>query len=211
MKKINIQKQIRLHNSTNMFKGIAVGLISAVCWYISYWLVHTLAFFPLSNFRVGSARTISHVIAIIAMGLLIFEGIRFGKPRMQIEEIGKWHATGTYGGYETAKVLGFMYMISNILFFAPRSMIYSVKSFWSIIRADERMIAQANAALEKIVENNHWLARDRIDEDILSMLYSLKLLHFRNHAGTEEAGLSPKTRKLFDIGFPDPLNAGTEN
>lgn len=205
MKTINIQEQVRLHNSRNFGKGILFCMISAVCWYISYWLVHTLALIPLDGFGIGSAEMLSHVIACAAMGILLFEGFRFGKPHIKLGDIGSWRATGTYGGYEMAKTLGYMYFISQILFCAPRSLIYSMKSFRNIIRTDDGFIEKGNALLERIVENNQWLDKEAIgDEHVLSGLYKMKLIHFREHAGKIEAGLSPKARKLFDMDFPDP-------
>ena len=200
-----LKKEITLHNGTARAKGLAFIAIAPVCWYISYWLVWFLAFWPLQNFGVGSSRSIAHIIAWIGMGLLVIEFIRYGGPSLRIEDVGAWRATGTYGGYEMAKSVGQIYMIAQILFCAPRSVIHAVKAFRSVVKSDDMLIEKADAVIQVIIDNNQWVDIGKVgDDDCLDMLHTIKLIRFRDGVGKTEAGFSPKARELFDLDLPDP-------
>lgn len=220
MNHIDIKEAVGRKNAIYVLSGILFSLLSISCWCLSYWIFWYLFFIPLKGFNIESAKGISTYMALGSCLLLLLEGYRYGKPQLNLVKITRdlgvtINQSGRAGfasynsnaaGYSVARTLATAYIISSILFCAPRSSIHAIKSFLSIIRLDPEMLTNAENAISTIAEKNKWIKTNALckDEAALNILHRIGMIRFRDNEGLVEAGLSPKARKLLDVDFPNP-------
>lgn len=193
--------EIKNHNIVLLLKGVSAVLASLLCWYISYLILKWLFLIILFNFGVESAGTIATWIGLGGCLLLVIEGIRVGKPAMEMADIGHWRSTNTYGGIEVSHVMGHAYIISQILFCAPRLTVYGIQALKSRISLADGDCDQAERLMRFLATTNIWhdISELAYDQRIFDIVYALDLVRFRETGPKTEINLSPKARDLYGV------------
>jgi hypothetical protein len=193
--------EIKKHNAVFLLKGVLSVLASLLCWYISYLIIKWLFLVILFNFGVESPGTIATWIGLGGCLLLVIEGIRVGKPAMEMADIRRWRSTDTYGGMQISRTMGYAYVVSQILFCAPRLTVYGIQALKSRISLTDRERQQAEQLMTFLAETNTWhdISELAYDQSIFDILHAVDLVRVREAGPKTEINLSPKARDLYGV------------
>ena len=188
-KEIDIHERIHRHNVLKICQGVLYILFSLLLWVVSYWAFYVLCAFPLFLWGVDSVGEIAEAAAWIGIVLLVVEGIRYTKPVFDMisysasSRAGGWTGTeqeGTLRSY-MGRPFSTAYLLSQILFSAPRLCVLSVQAFRSVISADRETVQAASELFAFLQPRKEWTpVREFCDRGpALMVLQGLHLLRTR--------------------------------
>ena len=181
-----LSRRVTNHNLVQI--GIAVGCIPAslFLWYFSFWFFRAAFFLALDLF-IDNAGTISLILAWLCMIPLLIEGVRNTRPLFEASEIGRsgfsgmmqvWQDRSSAVGYRVAQYGAAMFMITQVLYAAPRTMVLAIKALKSRLPADEATVGSAATILSELKASRDWTLAETYQDRgaALTLLMRMELI-----------------------------------
>ena len=182
----DLQASQRQHNVAEALKGTGYLIAGVLLWIVSYWVVVALFWLPCVLWGDVPSWTVTRAVAWGGMLLLAVEGVRHGKRLFDLsayaESVYAQGITGTQTeralGRVTGSPLGTAYVLSQILFAAPRATVGAIKSFTSLVRFSQEELDTALSLARELAERNAWVPLEPYMKDgpVLVKLFKLGLV-----------------------------------
>lgn len=156
----------RLTNHNLVQIGIALGCIPAsiFLWFFSFWYFR-VTFYFLLDLLIDDAHTVSLILAWLCMIPLLIEGVRNTRPLFEASELGRsgfsgmmqvWQDRPSAVGVRMAHAGAMMFVITQLLYAAPRTMVLAIKAFKSRLPTDEATVGGAAKILRELKASRNW-------------------------------------------------------
>lgn len=169
----------------------------------SFVLMSAIRFFIGYAFQIQWFWKWSYVFGGIAMIVLLIEGLRYSVPDVSFEELmgPPEEATG-YSNYEARQPGGTVYILTHIMFAAPRSTVNAVRVFRSLVHLGPAACAASERALTKIAETGGWLPARKpgLPDNVVAGLARMGLLWQRGKETDREVRPHPSIKQEY---FPE--------
>ena len=142
--------------------GLALGL-SPLLWLFSFWVFQYLFWFATYWFLGEDAVTVSFWIAVLGMVVLVFEGVREGWELFSLEDLADRPHVGLFvpGGLAYyGNLNAYSYVITHVLFCAPRITLIGMRALQSLIRPGPLTIDLGVKVYNDLAERGEWVAVD---------------------------------------------------
>ncbi len=167
MTETELRRLVRNYNRQQILVGCCAAVGAVALWLIAFWVWRFFAGLWLGILGFDHVKSWSFEIAIVLTALLAIEGVRYHKRLFNLVE---YHESAYYQGglleTDTGHALnayygnpaGAAYLISQGLFSAPRSTVFAIQFFRSIIRASDDTIAAATEVYNALKLQRGWVS-----------------------------------------------------
>ncbi len=191
-----IAQRVRLHNALQLFLGVGLIPVSFCLWWISFSFFRFAFFWPL-QFVLDNASTIAFYVAWLCMIPLAIEGVRRTRSLFDLNDYvhsdfydnfvmqsQSGRALSAYYGQPIAMA----YLVTQVLFAAPQTMMVSIRSFRSLLPTDETIARDATRILRELRKSRKWTPAEEYKEygAALMLLDKLDLIWTENKSGRIE-------------------------
>jgi hypothetical protein len=154
------------HNMAKTAVAVTLGIGGLVFWWLSFWLWRML--FLLLAFLLGYFNfwDTSFYVAAGATLLLAIEGVRFRREMVGLKDFHKsiyydnllsGTPTGTAMNFYAGNPLGIAFIVSQVLFCAPRTTVQAIENLRGLVRAKPATIEAAAAIHNRLSEDRRWM------------------------------------------------------
>jgi hypothetical protein len=165
----DLNRYVRRHNVTAVLKGAGWLTLSAVCWWLSWWLMYGIVgllcyeFGSLWNWTPSGGLVAN--AAWVGTGILALEGMRYGTRLLKREVFAKtaysdvqrsMNASPAIGVYGGANPGAYMYFVTEFLLAAPRTTIRAILAFRSVVSMGDQVIPHAQAVIAQLASVKEW-------------------------------------------------------
>jgi hypothetical protein len=167
MTESQLERLVRLHNWQQFALGVGLSVAAIVLWIVSFLIWRGLALVWLHALSVGNPREKSLLIAIGLTIVLAIDGFRYRKKLFDLiefhdsiyytsslRESGSLFAMNVHRGDPMALA----YLVSQVLFCAPRTTVLALNHFRSILRPTSETVANATQVYAELKSRRAWMA-----------------------------------------------------
>lgn len=164
-----LQTKLRRNNLLQISLGATLAVLAPALWIGSFWAARYLFYLPASRLGFQGMWDASLYVGWGFTALLAFEGLRNSHPLFDLKEYAEsdfnWREKGNVPG---TIAIGYGYdpmadawLVTQLLFLAPRTTVLAVQALRSVIRASPGVIDRAAAIFNDLRADHRWhAARD---------------------------------------------------
>jgi len=170
-------------NSKQTLRGAMLLIASPFLWLVSYVVVWILVRMPIHQFNSDRLMSIAPYITWGVMLLLVVEGFRYrGRLFDSDAEVRRFDGLGRPSSTGGAFVLNYVegplllgHIISQVLLYAPRSVVDAMKAFGMRLHASEKELESAAQVMNAIGAKGEWVPAEHFSDRRADMELLLKL------------------------------------
>jgi len=155
-----LRQHVRKHNALQVVIGVATLAAAPLLWLFCFRLFRWL-FYLASHWALGEkADEASIWMAVVGIVFLAIEGLREGWNLLALSDLAERAPVGLgapAGPAFFGDVHRYSYMISHVLFFAPRVTLAGVQALRSLIRAGPFTIDLASKIYNDLAQRRQWV------------------------------------------------------
>ena len=167
MTESQLERLVRLHNWQQAALGVGLSLAAIVLWIVSFWIWRGLALAWMYALDVDNSWEKSFLIAIGLTVVLAIDGFRY---RKKLFDLVDFHDSIYYDNclndsrslfminVHRGNPMGLAYLVSQVLFSAPRTTVLALNHFRSILRPTSETVANAAQVYAELKSHRAWMA-----------------------------------------------------
>ncbi len=191
MEEADLARIVTRHNALAAAKALAWLVVAAAAWFASWWAIWLLFFVPTTLWGLWPSLETCSYVAWGGLALLAVEGVFYGRKLFDLEGYNRSLYFRIYSGGEekipirtgrySGNPLGMAYLVSQMLFIAPRATVNVARSLRSLVFMDADARRQAEAALKILSPSKGWVSSKELTWVGLGLypLHKLRLIETR--------------------------------
>jgi len=161
-----LQHLIVRHNMARTAVGVTLGVGGLVFWWLSFWVWRVLFLMLAILWGYFDSWDTSFYVAAGGTLLLAIEGVRYRREMVGLEDYRTSiycdnpltdTSTGAAMNIYLGDPMGIAYLVSQILFCAPRTTVQAIKNLRGLVRAKPATIEAAATIHNRLSEERRWM------------------------------------------------------
>ena len=196
----------RRHNAIRGAGAVGFFALAVVLWIVSYWIVKMLIVMPCVLWGHFPPAKVTTGIALALLVLLAVEGARYGRKLFDVAAAARSVYFRGPTGTETEnalsfvmhRLLGMAWLISQVLFSAPRSTAHAVRCVASLVLFREGQLAKAEQVFLDLARKRAWvpLSEHEANRAVLAKLHKLGAVSHRLSSSVPEVRVVPSVLRI---------------
>jgi len=196
----------RRHNAIRGAGAVGFFALAVVLWLVSYWIVKMMIVVPCILWGHFPPAKVTTGIALAVLVLLAVEGALYGRKLFDIAAASRSFYFRSLTGTATENALSFVlhrplgmaWLISQVLFSAPRSTAHAVKSIASLAFFREGQLAEAEQVFLDLAHKRAWvpLSEHEANRAVLAKLHKLGAVSHRLSSSVPEVRVVPSVLRV---------------